>query len=230
MVESKNLTTTKHKLTAAQVEVDWAGGVSKFEVLRERAKKLGSRLRKIGSRGYELDSARCATLWVVEWQLDFQEGARPMQAYRAGNFLFGRRVLTNFKTVAERYRREGIPPKLPGYEWFDRHGRVHRAKTKAAAAKKRAKARTYEERKKRAKPICNDCGVNALKIGEYYMLKGELWEKKLKLGWDDNLCIGCLEARLGRKVTIGDMAHLPAYSWMYPQSDRLTARIGPRVS
>ena len=137
---------------------------------------------------------------------------------------------TNFETVAERYRREGIPPKLPGYEWFDRHGRVHRAKTKAAAAKKRAKARTNEERKDIAKPICNDCGVNVLKIGEYYMLKDELWEKKLKLGWDDNLCIACLEARLGRKVTIADMAFLPAYSWMYPQSDRLTARIGPRVS
>jgi hypothetical protein len=205
--------------------------VSKFEALRERAKKLGFRLRKIGRRGYELDGARCTTLGGVEWQLDFQDGARPMQVHRAsGNFLIGLGVLTNFKNVAERYRREGIPPKPPGYEWFDRRGRVHRAKTKAAAARKREKARTYEERKNMAKPICNDCGVNVLKIGEYYMLKGELWEKRLKLGWDDNLCIGCLEARLGRKVTIGDMAFLPAYRWMYPRSDRLTARIGPRVS
>ena len=44
-----------------------------------------------------------------------------------------------------------------------------------------------------------------MRCGEFYMLKQDLWEKKLKLGLNDNLCIGCLEARLGRRVTIGDM-------------------------
>jgi hypothetical protein len=27
------------------------------------------------------------------------------------------------------------------------------------------------------------------------MLKPEIWEGQLKLGWSDNLCIGCLEKR-----------------------------------
>jgi hypothetical protein len=75
---------------------------------------------------------------------------------------------------------------------------------------------------------CNDCGVNVLKIGEYYMLNPKIWEKELGLGWEDNLCIGCLEKRLGRKVgpMLPDFCSCPSYDWMYPTSDRLMDRYG----
>ena len=50
------------------------------------------------------------------------------------------------------------------------------------------------------KPLCNDCGVDVLRTGNWYMATPDLWEKKLGLGWNDNLCIACLEKRLGRKA------------------------------
>jgi hypothetical protein len=48
--------------------------------------------------------------------------------------------------------------------------------------------------------LCNDCEVDCWAIGDFYMAQSEIWDK-LGLGWTDNLCIGCLEARLGRKVS-----------------------------
>jgi hypothetical protein len=51
---------------------------------------------------------------------------------------------------------------------------------------------------------CNDCGVDVLKNGDWYMAVPELWEKRLGLGWNDNLCFACLEQRLGRKVQFPD--------------------------
>jgi hypothetical protein len=53
---------------------------------------------------------------------------------------------------------------------------------------------------KRRKLLCNDCGVDVLKIGDWYMAEQKVWEKKLGLGWNDNLCFACLERRLGRRV------------------------------
>jgi hypothetical protein len=50
---------------------------------------------------------------------------------------------------------------------------------------------------------CNDCGVNCLEIGDWYLAKSEIWEKALGLGWSDNLCIACLEKRLGRRLRRG---------------------------
>ena len=72
---------------------------------------------------------------------------------------------------------------------------------------------------------CNDCGVNVVTAGEFYMLNDEIWEDQLGLGWDDNLCIGCLEARLGRKVCFADMGGFPRYPWMKPTSIRLMHRL-----
>jgi hypothetical protein len=48
--------------------------------------------------------------------------------------------------------------------------------------------------------LCNDCGVDVLVSGDWYMATAKVWEKQLGLGWNDNLCIKCLEKRLGRKV------------------------------
>jgi hypothetical protein len=82
-----------------------------------------------------------------------------------------------------------------------------------------------------ARYSCNDCGVNVVTIGEFYMLRPDIWDKQLGLGWDDNLCIGCLEARLGRRVRLTDMGSFPRYPWMKPSSIRLKHRkFGPGVT
>jgi hypothetical protein len=47
---------------------------------------------------------------------------------------------------------------------------------------------------------CNDCSVDVLQIGDWYMAQPELWQDELGLGWKDNLCIACLEKRLGRPL------------------------------
>jgi hypothetical protein len=53
------------------------------------------------------------------------------------------------------------------------------------------------------KCICDDCGVDIRKAGEYLMLSPEIWDEALGLGWGDNLCIGCVEKRLGRRIGPG---------------------------
>ncbi|HEY2535173.1 MAG TPA: hypothetical protein VGJ20_45950 [Xanthobacteraceae bacterium] len=73
--------------------------------------------------------------------------------------------------------------------------------------------------------ICNECGVDVVEIGEVYMLKPAIWSGQLGLGWTDNPCIGCLEKRLDRKVSLTDMCSFPSYSWMKPTSLRLTCRV-----
>ena len=79
--------------------------------------------------------------------------------------------------------------------------------------------------KELARQTCNECGVNVIEIGEYYMLNPDIWERQLGLGWTDNLCLGCLEARLGRKISPSDMCSFPSYPWMMPSSIRLKHRL-----
>jgi hypothetical protein len=80
-----------------------------------------------------------------------------------------------------------------------------------------------------ARLTCMGCGVNALEIGEYYMLNPRIWEDQLGLYWQDNLCIGCLEKRLGRKVSLSDMCGIPRYEFMFPLSERLLDRYGVKA-
>jgi hypothetical protein len=87
-------------------------------------------------------------------------------------------------------------------------------------------------KKKLERHRCLDCGVNVIKIGEYYMVNSEIWTDQLDLEWYDNLCIGCLEKRLGRKLQneppVLDFSYLPQYEWLrqYPLSERLADRYG----
>jgi hypothetical protein len=48
--------------------------------------------------------------------------------------------------------------------------------------------------------VCDDCGLDIWKAGEYVMLSPDIWKGELGLGWKDNLCIGCVEKRLGRRI------------------------------
>jgi hypothetical protein len=49
------------------------------------------------------------------------------------------------------------------------------------------------------KCFCNDCEVDVVAVGDWYMCSTEVWERELGLGWSDNLCIACLVKRLGRE-------------------------------
>ena len=77
----------------------------------------------------------------------------------------------------------------------------------------------------RKKWICLDCKVDTGKIGEHYFVNLDLWMKAVnsKTGM---LCIGCLEKRIGRKLTPMDFpdVHInrPSTSGMSP---RLLSRI-----
>jgi hypothetical protein len=50
---------------------------------------------------------------------------------------------------------------------------------------------------------CKDCGINVIKIGDYCLLAPQLWEDRLGLKWNDNLCVACIEKRLGRRLEAG---------------------------
>jgi hypothetical protein len=57
--------------------------------------------------------------------------------------------------------------------------------------------------------ICDDCAVNIIDAGEYVMLSPQLWDHELGLGWNDNLCISCVEKRLGRRIKFwGDVINM----------------------
>jgi hypothetical protein len=52
----------------------------------------------------------------------------------------------------------------------------------------------------RRKFLCLDCRVDTGKLGEHYMLKDSTWYK-LHNSNQGMICIGCVEKRLGRKLT-----------------------------
>ena len=62
---------------------------------------------------------------------------------------------------------------------------------------------------------------------EWYMVWGHLWHKALEKGHADFLCIGCLENRLGRKLSKEDFNTAPLNSLPgYSRSKRLRNRLG----
>lgn len=72
--------------------------------------------------------------------------------------------------------------------------------------------------------LCMDCSANTLHIDEYYMVTDEVWESSVpeRRGM---LCIGCLEARLGRTLTGVDFPDYPINRGVFPNSDRLQSRL-----
>jgi len=75
----------------------------------------------------------------------------------------------------------------------------------------RAKARR-DHTAGRRRPLCADCGVDTFAIGEWYMVKDEVWDAAGGLsGYLDCffLCIECLEHRLGRRLTPNDFTDAP---------------------
>jgi hypothetical protein len=70
------------------------------------------------------------------------------------------------------------------------------------------------------------CGVNTSEIGEYYMVRDEVWLRAMpgKLGM---LCVECLEGCLGRKLRPDDFDEdwKAATLNVTPHSDLLLARV-----
>jgi len=83
-------------------------------------------------------------------------------------------------------------------------------------------------RREIARHVCKDCRRNVIKLGDYCMISSEIWEEQFKLGWDDNLCIMCIEERLGRTLTPEDLCwgFTPAVAG-YPKSELLLSRVHP---
>jgi hypothetical protein len=73
---------------------------------------------------------------------------------------------------------------------------------------------------------CVDCGVDTARAPfEFYMVHNSVWEDA-RMGPRGCLCIGCLEARLGRELVPADFTDVPineAHPW---DSPRLRARRG----
>jgi hypothetical protein len=76
-----------------------------------------------------------------------------------------------------------------------------------------------------ARHRCLDCGVNVIREGQYCLLNGGVWERALGLTGNDNMCIPCIEARLGRHLKFTDFAGLPTVEGFKP-SDLLLDRLG----
>lgn len=67
---------------------------------------------------------------------------------------------------------------------------------------------TESERAELLPALCLDCAVDTMANREYYMVRDEVWERA---GMVDEhrrgyLCIGCLEQRIGRRLTPRDFA------------------------
>lgn len=66
---------------------------------------------------------------------------------------------------------------------------------------------------------CVDCGVHTGDIDEYYMVHDYVWPIDRGM-----LCIGCLEARIGRQLTFHDFQLVPGHT-VWKRSERLADRM-----
>ena len=71
---------------------------------------------------------------------------------------------------------------------------------------------------------CHDCGHDTDALGEYYMLNDELWSDAIAGDYAHMLCIGCLEARFGRRLAPMDFNGAPVNA-PYGKSLRLRSRM-----
>jgi hypothetical protein len=55
---------------------------------------------------------------------------------------------------------------------------------------------------------CGDCDKCTSSIGEYYMVRNEIWAASGLEPNDGMLCLRCLERRLGRELTLDDFTAL----------------------
>jgi hypothetical protein len=74
---------------------------------------------------------------------------------------------------------------------------------------------------------CHDCGVDVVEIGESYMVTGRTWRQGGLAPDGGRLCVGCLEARLGRRLQLRDFLWAPInIDALLFGSERLRDRLG----
>jgi hypothetical protein len=61
------------------------------------------------------------------------------------------------------------------------------------------------------------------KQSEYYMVRDSIWKRAGDV--KGYLCIGCLEKRLGRRLTPRDFADVPCNDWIETKTPRLVSRM-----
>lgn len=76
---------------------------------------------------------------------------------------------------------------------------------------------------------CADCSENTKRIHEYYMVQDVVWAAANMPLDHGMLCIGCLEARINRKLVSTDFINCPVNSY-WPKSQRLHDRMGDDAS
>lgn len=74
---------------------------------------------------------------------------------------------------------------------------------------------------------CKGCGFDTLNNNEYYMVKNEIWLYVNNGRSEGMLCIGCVELRLGRRLTRKDFTDAPinGYEIFKYKSARLANRL-----
>lgn len=71
---------------------------------------------------------------------------------------------------------------------------------------------------------CLGCGLDMSAVDEYYMLKNDVWAQ-VNPAIDGNLCIACVEERLGRTLTAADFTDSPINT---SNAKRRTQRLADR--
>lgn len=75
---------------------------------------------------------------------------------------------------------------------------------------------------------CGDCAQDVSSSEEYwYIVRDELWDSVAGSSKDKCLCVGCLEARLGRGLVSSDFPPQIGCNWDgWRRSERLKRRMG----
>jgi hypothetical protein len=75
--------------------------------------------------------------------------------------------------------------------------------------------------------FCADCGQHVSLLKEYYHVHDEVWAAAKTDDAESMLCIGCLEARIGRTLEPSDFSDAPInYPGFVKRSARLSDRLG----
>jgi hypothetical protein len=72
---------------------------------------------------------------------------------------------------------------------------------------------------------CLGCRRDTIDLGEYYMLRDEIW-LQVAGPLEGMLCIGCFEERLGRALVMADFSDVPINFVRARRSQRLMSRLG----
>lgn len=72
---------------------------------------------------------------------------------------------------------------------------------------------------------CRDCSARVREIGERYVVHDKVWPIEPDGGV---LCVGCIEARIGRRLLPEDFTDCAGNRGYWPRSQRLDDRLNPR--